>query len=196
MEDFLSALRRTHDAVFETIQDSLDSWATGLFARFVFASVLMNFFVNSARAKLIDPTGQGGALDFLTVEPIAIRQIAPEAFKAAGGDTSQIDLLTWLVAYAGTYAEFLLPIFVVIGLFTRLSSIAMIGFIGVMTYVDVFGHGARFDLSKMFDGRANDNFVDQRLLWLFPLVYLVIRGAGLVSLDALFGRQGKRVSLA
>lgn len=196
MEDFLSALRRTHDAVFETVEDTLDSWATGLIARFVFASVLMNFFVKSAQAKLIDPTGQGGALDFLTVEPIALRQIAPEAFAAAGGDASQIDLLTWLVAYAGTYAEFLLPIFVVLGLFTRLSALAMIGFIGVMTYVDVFGHGANFDLAKMFDGRPNDTFVDQRLLWLFPLIYLVIRGAGLISLDALLGRSAKRVSLA
>lgn len=193
MEDFFSALRRTHDAVFEGVESALDSWATGLFARFVFASVLMNFFVNSALAKV---TGDGGLFDYLTVEVLAIRQIAPAAFEAADGDPAKIDFLTWVVAYAGTYAEFLLPILIVIGLFTRLASLAMIGFIAVMTYVDVTGHGARFSLDKMFDGRANDSFVDQRLLWLVPLVYLVIRGAGAISLDALFSRRSERVALA
>ena len=50
--------------------------------------------------------------------------------------------LPWtLLVYAGTYAEFILPILVVIGLFGRLSALGMIGFIVVQSYVDVAFHG-------------------------------------------------------
>lgn len=96
----------------------------------------------------------------------------------------------------GTYAEFILPILIVVGLFTRLSSFAMIGFIFVMSFVDVQFHGAdAATVGAWFDRMHNSAILDQRLLWLFPLVYLLIKGAGPFSLDMLavkYNRQARQ----
>ena len=52
------------------------------------------------------------------------------------------------------------------------------------------GHGAK--IGGFFDRFQDAAIADQRLLWLFPLVYLVIRGPGLISLDTVFGRMSRR----
>lgn len=198
MEDFISAIRRTHDAVFESIEAALSPWFLGLAARLIFASVTLNFFLASARTKVVDVTGSESApLDYFTLEPGALAQIAPKALEHAGFDTSQVGFEIWLIAYAGTLAEFVLPVLLLFGLFTRLSALGMIGFIAVMTWVDVTGHGTvAFDTAKLFDRAPSDLIMDQRLMWLFPLIYLVVRGAGWVSVDAIIGRPAERVSLA
>jgi putative oxidoreductase len=82
-----------------------------------------------------------------------------------------------------------LPALILVGLFTRLSSLAMIGFIVVMSYVDITGHGLDAkSIGAMFDRVQNAVIYDQRLLWVFPLVYLAVKGGGAVSLDALLCR--------
>ena len=74
-------------------------------------------------------------------------------------------------------------------LFTRFAALAMIGFIAVMTYVDIAYHGLGAKAIGMPFDRIHDSVVwDQRLLWIFPLVYLVIRGAGQFSLDGMLSR--------
>ena len=45
------------------------------------------------------------------------------------------------IVVAGTVAEFILPILIAIGLFTRLAALGMIGFVIVQTLTDLFGHG-------------------------------------------------------
>ena len=55
-----------------------------------------------------------------------------------------------------------------------------------MTYTDITGHDAK--IGGFFDRFQDAAIADQRLLWLFPLIYLVLRGPGLISLDAIFGR--------
>ncbi len=81
---------------------------------------------------------------------------------------------------AGTWAEFILPLLVVIGLFTRAAAFGMIGFVVVQSLTDVVGHGA--SLGAFFDA-ASDSALDQRAFWIFLLLYLVFRGAGPISLD-------------
>ena len=178
MGSIIGGLRDLHDTVFTAIQRGTEDWLLGLLARFIFASTLLFFLWNSGFTKI---DGYG-----LVDVTNALAQMAPKAIEEAGYDVSQLGLHYHLMAYAGTYGEFILPALVVIGLFTRVASIGMIIFIAVLTYVDVAGHATvAFDLSKAFDGLPGDSIVDQRLLWLFPLIYLAIRGAGALSVDGL-----------
>ena len=158
----------------------------GLFARLVFAAVLFMYFFNAAKTKIGE-----GALGFLTITDGAYVQIFPKVFEEVGYDVTQIPFFPHtVIAYAGTYAEFILPILVVIGLFTRIAALGMIVFVFIQSYVDVFGHGKVDELGAWFDGNSNALILDQRALWVFLLVYLVIRGAGAISLDYLFyGRK-------
>ena len=86
----------------------------------------------------------------------------------------------------GTWAEFLLPILLALGLFTRLAALAMAGFVAVQTWVDVMGHGSA--LGALFDRHA-DGLIDIRALWLFPLIVLILKGGGPLSLDAILSHR-------
>ena len=186
-----SALGNLHDSIFGGLQHALENWLPGLLARLVFAGVLFFYFFNSAMTKIGE-----GALGFLTITDGAYVQMFPKVMEAVSYDTSQIAFVPYtLIAYAGTYAEIILPILVVIGLFTRLAALGMIGFVCVQSYVDIVGHGAdEKTIGAWFDGASNALIVDQRALWMFLLAYLVIRGAGVLSLDYLF--TGRRTSEA
>ena len=178
----MNTLTNLHNAIFNAIEKALDGWAPGLLARLVFSSVTLVFFWNSAITKI------GSGLFSPSIGAYA--QIFPKKFEAAGYDTSAMSTLDTLVVLAGTYAEFLLPLLILIGLFTRLSAAAMIGFITVMSFVDITGHNADAKTMGMVFDRFQDGVIlDQRLLWIFPLVYLVIKGAGAVSADALLARR-------
>ena len=48
----------------------------------------------------------------------------------------------WPVSLLGTWAEFILPVMVLIGLFTRLAALGTIGFIIVQSLTDIYGHVA------------------------------------------------------
>jgi putative oxidoreductase len=73
-------------------------------------------------------------------------------------------------------------------LLTRLASLGMICFVAVMTYVDITGHGAEPEtIGAPFDRLADAAIWDQRLLWCFLLLVLVVKGGGYLSLDRLFG---------
>lgn len=88
------------------------------------------------------------------------------------------------IVLAGTYAEFILPALIALGLFTRLASVGMIGFISMMSCVDISGHNAdATTIGQMFDRLPYGIIMDQRLLWVFVLSILAIKGAGPLSLD-------------
>ena len=181
MTTTIDRARGAHASVFGALQRGTDSWLLGLLARLLFAATLFGYYWNSALTKIGD--GFGG---IFALSPGAYIQILGfPALDAAGGDPAALPFLSKLIVYAGTYAEFVLPVLVVIGLFGRLSALGTIGFIAVQTVVDITQHGA--ELGSLFD-RMPDGLIDVRLLWVFPLVYLVLRGPGLVSVDALLGR--------
>jgi len=152
----------------------------------MFSSVLLFYFINSAMTKV--GTGFPG---MFIVQDNTYGQMFPKLFEAVEYDASKIAAFPYaIIAYAGTYAEFILPVLILIGLFTRAAAIGMIGFLAVMTLTDVTGHGAK--IGGFFDRFQDAAIADQRLLWLFPLIYLVVRGPGLISLDAIFGRMFRR----
>jgi len=185
----VSRLKMLLDALFGTVERALDGWFLGLAARFVFAAVLWMYFLNSARTKVGD-----GVLGFFSISDNAYYQIALPAVDAAGGDVSQVAFVPWgLMVVMGTYGEFILPLLVVLGLFARIAALGMIAFIGVQTLVDVTVHQVGPEtIGALFDRFPDGVIMDQRLLWVFPLVYVALKGAGAVSLDRLAAKFWSR----
>lgn len=180
----MNTLISLHNRVADGLTRSAD-WITPTLARLLFAAVLFSYYWSSAKTKLGE-----GVLGFLRPSDGAYIQIFPKAVEAAGYDTSQLNVFHWLVAVAGTWAEFILPVLIVLGLLTRLSAIGMIGFILVQTLVDITGHNlAASDIGAWFDKGASSLIADQRALWIFLMIVLVFRGAGPLSLDALLSRK-------
>lgn len=170
--------------------DSLERSASGLIpllARCVFAATLLVYFWNSARTKLGE-----GLSGVVSPSANAYAQIFPRQFEAVGYDPAQFGAFHWAIVTAGTWAEFLLPLLIVLGLLTRLSALGMIGFITVQSLTDLYGHGgiAHPDtLGAWFDAAPDSVILDQRAFWVFLLGVLVIRGAGALSLDRVLRRQ-------
>ena len=152
-----------------------------LLARFTFGAVPDLYFWVSALTKLGD-----GFFGFLFPSAGAYVQIFLNAMENIGYDPSALGLFHWAVVTAGTWAEFILPLTILIGLFTRLSALGMIGFIIVQSLTDLYGHGLAGDakfIGDWFDRVPDAMLMDQRLLWVFPLIVLVIKGAGALSID-------------
>ncbi|UOM34400.1 DoxX family protein [Acuticoccus sp. I52.16.1] len=179
-------LVRLHNSVFRSAERLFGPWLLGTLGRIVFAGVFLVYFLNSARTKLGD-----GVFGFLTLSDGAYVQILPLTFEAAGYDRAALSGLDVAIVAAGTYAEIVLPILIVVGLFTRLAALGMIGFIAVMTYVDIRGHTVdATTIGSWFDNVATSAIADQRALWAYLLLTLVMTGPGPISLDRFFTRRG------
>lgn len=156
-----------------------------LLSRLAFAGVLFVYFWNSGLTKISD-----GLFGIFKPSLGAYAQIFPKQMEAVGFDVSQLSFFHTLVVLAGTWAEFILPVLIVVGLFTRLAALGMLGFVAVQTLTDVYGHGAAW--GAWFDRASDAVILDQRALWVVMLSVLVFRGAGVLSLDrALRGISGR-----
>lgn len=156
-------------------------------ARVFFATSLAGYFWASALTKLGD-----GPLGFLSPSVGAYAQIFPRQMEAVVYDTSQLGAFHWLVVVAGTWAEFILPLLLILGLLTRLAALGMIGFVVVQTLTDLIGHRAiehPETLGAWFDRFPDGIILDQRAFWMLLLLTLVIKGAGPLSLDRLLERR-------
>ncbi|MEM1163811.1 MAG: DoxX family protein, partial [Pseudomonadota bacterium] len=162
-----------------------DGWLIGLAARVVFAAVLFLYYWNSALTKIGD-----GFMGVFQVSDGAYFQIVPPIVEAADYDASAVAFFPWgLIVTVGTYAEFILPVLIVIGLFTRLAALGMIIFVIVQSYVDIAFHGVDAEtIGVLFDRLPSATILDQRALWSFLLLVLLIKGAGAISLDGLIRR--------
>ncbi|WP_422917835.1 hypothetical protein [Salipiger thiooxidans] len=170
--------------LYQDAADWLEIRTTGLLpllSRLTFAATLLVYFWSSARTKLGD-----GLFGLIIPSDGAYAQIFPRQLEAAGYDTSQLGILHWAVTVAGTWAEFLLPLLVVLGLATRLAALGMIGFVTVQSLTDLYGHGAIAHdetVGALFDRMPDAMILDQRLLWMFLMVTLVLKGGGWLALD-------------
>ncbi len=173
-----------HDRFFAGVSKLLSPWFLPTAARFSFASILLLFFWNSGKTKI----GDG----IFSPSVGAYAQIFPKKLEAFGYDTSAMSGLDTLIVLLGTYAEFVLPALIAIGLLTRLASVGMIGFIVVMSVVDITGHDADAStIGQMFDRLPYGLILDQRMLWVFLLLVLIVKGAGPISADYLLRRFRK-----
>ena len=149
-------------------------------ARFVFAATLLVYFWNSALTKI-----PGGLGDLFSPSFNAFAQIFPKGAEAASYDIGQATSFQKLVILAGTWAEFILPLLIIVGLFTRLAALGMIGFVIVQSLTDIIGHNS--ETGAWFDKASDSLILDQRAFWVFLLLYLVLRGGGPLSLDRVLG---------
>ncbi|MFC3117560.1 DoxX family protein [Jhaorihella thermophila] len=181
----MRALIGLHDALFDRLA-TVGDWLMPLFARFVFAATLLVYYWASAVTKLGD-----GILGILSPSVGAYAQIFPRQFEAVGYDSSQLTLFHWAVVTAGTLAEFILPALIVIGLATRLAALGMIGFVLVQSLTDYYGHGLTdpATVGRWFDRLPDGVLLDQRLFWVFLLTFIMVRGAGVFSIDAALRRR-------
>ena len=181
----MNALITAHNSVFARIEAYAPVVLPTL-ARLVFAGVLLIYYWNSGVTKL----GGEGLAGLFSPSFNAFAQIFPKGAEAAGYDITQATLFQKLVILAGTWAEFILPVLVVIGLFTRLAALGMIGFVVVQSLTDIYGHSADAEtIGAWFDGASGSLIMDQRAFWVFLLIYLVFRGAGPISVDHLLARR-------
>ena len=164
------------DRLFHRIDIAIGDLVLGTSARLIFAGVLLVYFWNSAFTKLGD-----GVLGIFTVTAGGFGQIYPKAAEAVFWDVTQMTLFQKAVVLSGTWAEFILPLLIVLGLFTRLAAAGMIGFVIVQSLTDIVGHGA--ETGAWFDGPSDALIADQRAFWIFLLAYLVVKGGGPLALD-------------
>lgn len=170
-------------SLYTRLTDTLEraDWLLPTLARLLFAAIFLMYFWVSGLTKLGD--GFGGIFSPSTG---AYVQMFPRMMEAFGYDTDQFNMLQKLIVLFGTWAEFILPALVVLGLFTRLAALGMIGFIAVQSLTDLYGHGGWADakvLGAWFDRFPDGIIMDQRALWVFLLLVLVFKGAGPLSLD-------------
>jgi putative oxidoreductase len=181
--DMFNSLRATHDGVSRSLSAAADTWLLGLLARATFAVTLLVYFLNSALTKF-----DGGPF---SIADAAYFQIVPPVVEAAGYDASQVSFIPWgLIVYAGSYAEVILPLMIVLGLLTRLAALGMISFVLVQSYVDIAFHGVDAStVGAWFDNVSGSAILDQRAFWVFLFLCLILKGAGAISLDALLARR-------
>ena len=171
-----------YNRAVSAIQHAEDGWLIELGARLLFAALLLTYYLSSALTKF-----DAGFLGLFPPSAGAFAQILPPIAEEYSYDVEAIPFLPWhLVVIAGTLAEILLPLLLLVGLFTRLSALAMIGFVAVQTFVDVQFHGAV--LGSILNNQAGE-LIDQRLLWMFLLLIMVVKGPGKFSLDHLLRRK-------
>lgn len=166
---------------FFGVVDRQAGWLLPTAARLVFAAVLFSYFWTSAGTKLDGP---------FTPALGAYAQIFPKAFEAAGYDVGQMALWQTLVVLAGAWAEFVLPLLIVLGLFTRLAALGMVGFVLVQSLTDIRGHGAAPEtIGAWFDPASDALILDQRAFWMLLFLVLILKGAGPISADRFLGRS-------
>jgi putative oxidoreductase len=163
--------------------DRQADWLMPTLARLVFAGVLFGYFWASALTKLDG---------LFTPSMGAYAQIFPKAFEAVGYDVGQMGLWHRLVVLAGSWAEFVLPVLIVLGLLTRIAALGMIGFVVVQSLTDILGHGAA--AGAWFDRASDALILDQRAFWLCLLAVLVLKGPGPLSADRFLGVERARLA--
>lgn len=182
----LGGLVRLHTTVFGTVDRLLAGWFNGFAARFTFASLLLFYYLNSGWNKLGD-----GLFGFLNPSIGAYATILPPVFERYGADPGALPFFPWhVIVLLGTWAEIVLPLMIVVGLFSRIAAIGMIVFVAVQTYVDIayFGLEGKF-VGAMFDRFPDAIVFDQRMMWIFALAIIVANGPGRLSLDHWLGRR-------
>lgn len=163
--------------------DRQADWLLPTLARLAFGGVLFGYFWASALTKFDGPFSPSMG---------SYAQIFPKAFEAAGYDPSGLSLWHALVVMAGGYAEFVLPMLIVLGLLTRLAALGMMGFVVVQSLTDIMGHGAA--AGAWFDRASDALILDQRALWLLLLAVLLCKGAGPLSADRYLGVEPARLA--
>jgi putative oxidoreductase len=151
----LQKLTRPYDRIVTLLSGRAAESVALLFVRVALAAI----FWFSGRTKV-----EEGSL--LTVSENAIYQFSEEPF-------SNVPLLpSEFAAYLTTYAEHFLPMLLILGLFTRLSALALLG-MTLVIQIFVFPEA----------------FWQVHIIWIALALVLIARGGGRFSVDALLNSR-------
>ncbi len=101
-------------------------------------------------------------LDFSVTLPMSVKDSAYQSFE----QMSALPIPSWIVAPVVAYAEFILPIFLVLGLATRFSAFLLL--LGVAAMLYLTGLGSLWSL---------------HIYWISILLVLISLGPGVISID-------------
>ncbi|MCY4541248.1 MAG: DoxX family protein [Rhodobacteraceae bacterium] len=189
MVERLRMVFEVFEGMYRLIDKYLAPWLVPTLARLVFVLVLLMYFWGSAYTKLGD-----GLFGFINLSVGAYAQMFPRVMESVGYDASQLNIMYKLVALAGTWAEFILPLLLLVGLMTRLAAVGMIGFTFVQSFVDITGHGlSETTIGGWLDRASGSLIYDQRAFWVFLFIVMILRGAGPISIDRIFARSNDMV---
>ena len=182
----MNAIIARSNALAKWLDQATTDWLVPTLARFVFAATLLVYFWNSAVLKL----GDGGISSLFSANANMFGQMYPKVAETVLWDVTQATAFQKLVMLSGTWAEFVLPLLVLLGLFTRLAAVGMIGFVIVQSLTDIFGHGADAKtIGSWFDNLSDGHILDQRAFWVFLFLVLVVKGGGPFSVDRFLFRE-------
>lgn len=139
-------------AAWSRVAESLETWVSHSLLALVTRFAIAGIFFQSGRTKVEGLLTVSDSAYTLFAEEYKVPLIPPE-----------------IAVHLATYAEHLFPILLVLGLFTRLSALALLGMtavIQIFVYPDAW---------------------PTHLSWAGLLLYLIGRGAGPLSLDRVFG---------
>lgn len=176
----INKLVQLHSSVFGALGRMADGWLLGLLARLTFAAVLFGYFWNSGLTKI-----GSGLFGIFQIQDGAYFQILGEpGMVAYEFDTANVPFYLDAIIFVGTWSEFILPVLIVVGLFTRIAAVGMMIFVIVQSYVDIAVHSVDAGtIGALFDRDSASLIMDQRTLWMFLFVTLALKGAGALSLD-------------
>jgi len=175
-----------HNSVFKHLETLTGGWLLGALARLVFLAVLFQYFWNSGLTKIGD-----GLFGIFQIQDGAYFQVLGETGMIAYEfDTANIPFYVDAIVALGTWAEFVLPILIVVGLCTRIAAAGMAIFVFVQSYVDIAVHKVEAaTIGTLFDRDSASVIMDQRTLWMLLFAVLILKGAGKLSLDTLVSRR-------
>jgi putative oxidoreductase len=176
----LGSVGALYHSVYGKVQDLIGHNGLALFARLAIAGVFWRSFLNKVETnglfdyvEVINDFEIQRSLLKLPAFPITISDQTFANF--AEGGRNAIPLIPGdIAAVLATAGEGLLPLLLVLGLFSRFAASGLI----VMTLV-----------IQVFVFPTNAHFWGTVALWLIPLLYLVGRGSGAISLDYVLTRQ-------
>ncbi len=111
------------------------------------------------------------------VEEGSVLSISDTTYFLFKEEYAGVPLPSDFAAVMATYAEHLFPILLVIGLFARLSALALLG---MTLVIQIFVYP--------------EAWWQVHILWAAMCMVLIVRGAGLFSLDALLARKASQES--
>ena len=152
----LAATLRTYDRAVAGASGGWLSCLVFVFVRIVLAGV----FWRSGRTK---------------IEEGSWFRIGDNTYELFRTEYAEVPLPPELAAVLATTAEHVLPALLVVGLFTRLSAL---GLIGMTMTIQLFVYP--------------EAWWTEHALWMALALVLVVRGGGLFSLDSLVARRGRR----
>jgi putative oxidoreductase len=176
----LGRIGALYRSVFGMAQNLVSHDFLALFARFAIAGVFWRSFLNKVETngffdyvQVINDFEIDRSLIKLPAFPITISDQTFANF--AEGGRNAIPLVPGeIAAVMATMGEGVLPVLLVLGLLSRFAASGLI----VMTLV-----------IQIFVFPTNAHFWGTVALWLIPLLYLVSRGSGALSLDYVLSRH-------